>query len=240
MCNYWSISFPPQPEEKSKLELAMEAFMGQSSRPCATPQPEPKSKLELMVERFARGTNEGCSSKDLPIANPIDSTFLPEAEELRRCTERLGGLVEQTCAQLAHNRLPPLEEREEVEEASHEDFGRTSPDMDFHPLPPPGLTLEEKVARACESYCLSLLEEKEEVERALNDNRVEQEELTPESSCGEDEQEGYIEDSHLFPLRESNFEYQDTSEEEQENPFYDLVLHPALKFVLEDMNGNEA
>ncbi|CAL1370265.1 unnamed protein product [Linum trigynum] len=34
-------NIPPQTEEKSKLELAMEAFMGHSSRPCATPQLEP-------------------------------------------------------------------------------------------------------------------------------------------------------------------------------------------------------
>ncbi|CAL1394787.1 unnamed protein product [Linum trigynum] len=132
-----------------------------------------------MVEQFSLGTDEGCSNSDLSIAGPIDSTFLQEAEELRRRTERLGGLVEQASAQLAHNRLLPLEEREEVEEVSHDNFGRTRSDMDFQPLPPPGLTLEEKVAQACESYRLSLLEEKEEVEGALNDNRVEQEELTP-------------------------------------------------------------
>ncbi|CAL1370862.1 unnamed protein product [Linum trigynum] len=188
-----------------------------------------------MVERFAGGTDEGCSSKDLPIANPIDSTFLQEAEELRRCTERLGGLVEQACAQLAHNRLPPLEEREEVEEACHDDFGRTSSDMDFQPLPPPGLTLEEKVARGCESYRLSLLE----VEGEFNDNRVEHEKLTPDNSHGEDEQEGCIDDSHHFPLPESNFEDQDTSEEGKENPFYDLAWHLALQTVLEDMKEKE-
>ncbi|CAL1369295.1 unnamed protein product [Linum trigynum] len=107
----------------------------------------------------------------------------------------------EACAQLSHNRLPPLEEREEVKEASHDDFGRMSSDMDFQPLPPPGLTLEEKATRACESIRLSLLEEKEEVEGALNDNSFKQEELTSESSRGEDEQEGCIDDSHHFPLR---------------------------------------
>ncbi|CAL1354883.1 unnamed protein product [Linum trigynum] len=147
--------------------------------------------------------------------------------------------MEQACAQLAHNRLLPLEEREEVEEASHDDFGRTSSDMDFRPLPPPGLTLEEKVARACESYRLSLLEEKEEVEGASKDNRVEQDELTPESSCGDDEQEGCIDDSHHLPLPDSNLKDQDTSVEEQGNPFYELAWHLALQSVLEDMNGKE-
>ncbi|CAL1370497.1 unnamed protein product [Linum trigynum] len=148
----------------------MEAFMGHTSIPCATPQPEPKRKLELMVERFVRGTDEGCSSMDLPIANPLDSTFLRESKELLRCAERLGGLVEQACAQLAHNCLLPLEEREEFKEASHENFGRMSSDMDFQPLPPPGLTLDKKVARACASYLLSSLEEKQEVEGSINDN----------------------------------------------------------------------
>ncbi|CAL1382436.1 unnamed protein product [Linum trigynum] len=41
--------FPQQPEEKSNLELSMEAFMGHLT-PCSTPQPEAKSELELMVE----------------------------------------------------------------------------------------------------------------------------------------------------------------------------------------------
>ncbi|CAL1377030.1 unnamed protein product [Linum trigynum] len=58
--------FPSQPEEKSKLELAMKAFTGHSSRSLATPEPEPKSELELMVERFSQGTDEGCSNLDLP------------------------------------------------------------------------------------------------------------------------------------------------------------------------------
>ncbi|CAL1379037.1 unnamed protein product [Linum trigynum] len=213
--------------------------MGQSSRPCATPQPEPKRNWELMVEQFSRGTDEGCSNSDLPIIGPINSTFLWELEELLRRTKRRGELIEQACAQLAHNRLLPLEEREEFEEASHETFGRMISDMDFERLPPPGLTLEEKVARACESYRLSLVEEKEEVEGAINDNRVEQEELTPKSSRGEEEQEGFIDDSHHSPLPESNFEDQDTSLEEHENPFYDLAWHLALKFMLEDMNGKE-
>ncbi|CAL1355039.1 unnamed protein product [Linum trigynum] len=143
--------------------------MGQSSRPCATPQPEPKKNWELMVEQFSRGADEGCSNSDLPITGPIDSTFLLESEELLRCTKRLGELIEQACAQIAHNHLLPLDEREEVKEASHDSFGRTSSCMDFQPLPPPSLT-------------------------------------------------------HV---------------EEQENPFYDIVLHFALKFVLEDMNGKE-
>ncbi|CAL1379075.1 unnamed protein product [Linum trigynum] len=84
--------------------------MGQSSRPCATPQPKPKRNWELMVEKFSRGTDEGCSNLDLPIADPIDSTFLREAEELRRCTKGQGELIEQACAQLAPNRLLPFEE----------------------------------------------------------------------------------------------------------------------------------
>ncbi|CAL1381434.1 unnamed protein product [Linum trigynum] len=227
--------FPPQLEVKSKLELAMEAFMGQTLRPCATPQLEPKRKLELMVERFARGTDEGCSSKDLPIANHLDSIFLSESEELLRHTERLKGFVEQSCAQLAHNRLLPLEEGREVEEASHENFGRMSSDMDLQPLAPPDLTLEEKVARACASYRLSSLEKKEEVEGEINENRVEQDELTPESTHGEDAQEGCIDDFHALP--ESNFEDQVTSVEEQENPFYDLAWHLAIQTVLKGMNG---
>ncbi|CAL1354443.1 unnamed protein product [Linum trigynum] len=192
-----------------------------------------------MVEKFSLGTNEGCSNLDLPITGPIDSTFLRESEQLHRRTKRLGGLVEQACAQLAHNHLLTLEEREEIEEASHENFERTSSDMDFQPLPPPGLKLEDKVARACESYRLSLLEEKEEVEGALNDNHVELEELTPESSHSEDEQEGCIDDSHHLALLESNFEDQVTSAEEQDNPFYELSWHLALQTVLEDMNGKE-
>ncbi|CAL1378726.1 unnamed protein product [Linum trigynum] len=207
--------------------------MGQSSRPCATPQPEPKRNWNLMVEKFARGTEEGCSNLDLPIVSPIDSTFLREAEELHRRMKGQRELVEQACAQLARNRLLPFEEdKEEGEEASHETLGRMSSSMDFQPLPPPGLTLEEKVARACESYHLSLLEEKKEVEGALNENHVELEELTPETH-GEDEQEVCIDDSHHLPLPESNFEDQDTSVEEQENPFYDLAWHLACKFVLE-------
>ncbi|CAL1394468.1 unnamed protein product [Linum trigynum] len=189
--------------------------MGQSSRPCATPQPEPKRNWELMVEKFSRGNEEGCSNLDLPIAGPIDSTFLREVEELHRRTKGQGELFVQACAQLARNRLLPFEEeKEEVEEASHEILVRMSSNMDFQPLPPPGLTQEEKVARACESYHLSLLEEKEEVEGALNDNHVELEELTPKNSHGEDEQEGCIDDSHHLPLPESNFEDQDTSVEE--------------------------
>ncbi|CAL1400241.1 unnamed protein product [Linum trigynum] len=109
--------------------------------------------------------------------------------------------------------------------------------MDFHPLPTPDLTLEEKVARACASYCLSSLEEKEEVEGAINDNCVEQDELTRESSHGEDAHEGCVDDFHTLP--ESNFEDQVTSMEEQENPFYDLAWHLALQTVLESMNGKE-
>ncbi|CAL1394546.1 unnamed protein product [Linum trigynum] len=107
--------FPPQLEVKSKLELGMEAYMGETSRTCETPQPEPKSKLELMEEQFSRGTNKGCSSIDLPSANHFISTFLQESEELLRRTEMLGGLVEKAYAQLAHNRLLPSKEREEVE-----------------------------------------------------------------------------------------------------------------------------
>ncbi|CAL1400098.1 unnamed protein product [Linum trigynum] len=60
--------FPPQPEVKSKFELAIEAFMGHSTRPCATPQPEPKSELKLMVDQFSWGTDEGCSNVDLPMS----------------------------------------------------------------------------------------------------------------------------------------------------------------------------
>ncbi|CAL1359563.1 unnamed protein product [Linum trigynum] len=163
---------------------------------------EQKRNWDLIVEQIAWGTNEGCSNSGV--------------EELLRRTKRQEELIEQACAQLAHSCLPPFEEKEEVEVASHETLGRTSSGMDFYPLPPPGLTLEEKVAQACESYRLSLLEENEEVERASNDNRVEQEELSSESSCGEDEQERCIDDSHHFTLPESNFEDQDTSEEEQE------------------------
>ncbi|CAL1388944.1 unnamed protein product [Linum trigynum] len=92
------------------------------------------------------------------------------------------------------------------------------------PTPPPsGLTLEEKVARACASYRHSSLEKNEEVERAIIDNRVEQEELTPESSRGEDGQEGCIDDSRHFSISNGNFEDQVTSVDEQENPFYDLA-----------------
>ncbi|CAL1370378.1 unnamed protein product [Linum trigynum] len=203
-------NFPPQVEEKSKLDLAMEAFMGRYSRPCATPQPEPKSQLELIVERFVRGTDEGCL--DLP-----------------QCK--------------AKSKL----------EIAMENFARTSSNTDFKPLPPPGLTLEEKVAQACASYRLSLLEEKvewacasyrlalleenEEVERAINDNHMEQEEITSESSRGENEQEGCIDDSHHLPLPERNFEDQDTSVEEQEKSLYDLSWHLALQTVLGDTNG---
>ncbi|CAL1354852.1 unnamed protein product [Linum trigynum] len=111
--------------------------------------------------------------------------------------------------------------------------------MDFQPLPPPGLTLEEKVVRACENYRLSLLEENKEVEGALNDNHMKLEELTPETSHGEDEQEDCIDHSHHLPLPESNFEDQDTSVEEQENRSYELAWHLALQTVLEDMNGKE-
>ncbi|CAL1401614.1 unnamed protein product [Linum trigynum] len=178
-------NLPPQVEEKSKLELAMEAFMAQPS----------KSKLEFMVERFSRGTDEECSNMDLP--------------------------------------QPEVKSKLEL---AAENVTRTSSNTDFQPLPPPGLTLLEKVERACASYHLSLLEENEEVERASNDNHVEQDELTPENSRGEDEQEGCIDDPHHLPLPESNLEDQDTSVEEQENPFYELAWRLALQSVLEDMN----
>ncbi|CAL1388924.1 unnamed protein product [Linum trigynum] len=190
--------FLPQPEEKSKLELAMGAFMRHSSRPCATPKLLPKSELELMVERFARGTDEGCSKLD-----------------------------------------PPQPEEKSKLELAMEKFERPSSNTDFQPLPPPGLTLEEKVTRACASYRLSSLAEKEEVDGAINDNHVEQDELTPESSRGEDEQKGSIDDFHHFPLPASKFEDQVKSVEEKENPLYDLAWHLTLHTVLDDMNGKD-
>ncbi|CAL1395522.1 unnamed protein product [Linum trigynum] len=116
------------------------------SRLYATPQPYPKRELKLMVEQFAWGTDKGCSSMVLPIAAPFDLNFLRESDELLRHMERLGGLVDQAYAQLARNQILPFYGRKEVEDASHENFGRTSSDMDFQPLPPPGLNLEEKVA----------------------------------------------------------------------------------------------
>ncbi|CAL1389151.1 unnamed protein product [Linum trigynum] len=103
-------NFPTQTDEKSKLELSMEDFMGHSSRPYASPQPEPKSELELMVERFSRGTNEGCSNLDFP--------------------------------------QPEMNSKLEL---AMENFERAYSNMDIQPLPPPGLTLEEKAARACDA-----------------------------------------------------------------------------------------
>ncbi|CAL1394380.1 unnamed protein product [Linum trigynum] len=123
--------------------------------------------------------------------------------------------------------LPQPEAKSKLELAMG-NFARTSSNTDFQPLPPLGLTLEEKVAQACASYRLSLLEENEEVDRVINENHMEQEEFTPESSRGENEHEGCIDDSHHLSLPESNFEDQDTSVEEQENPFYDLAWHLAL------------
>ncbi|CAL1370774.1 unnamed protein product [Linum trigynum] len=118
-----------------------------------------------------------------------------------------------------------------------EKFERTSSNSDFQPLPPPDLTLEDKVERACANYRLSSLKEKAEGEGAINDNSVEQDRLSPKSSLGEDELEGCIDDFHTLP--ESHFEDQVTSVEEQENPFYDLAWHLVLQTVFEDMNGKE-
>ncbi|CAL1382124.1 unnamed protein product [Linum trigynum] len=123
-----------------------------------------------MLERLAQSTDKGYSSMDLRIADPFYSTFLWESEVHLQHTVRLGGLVEQACAQLAHHRLLPFEGTEEVGEASHENFGRTSSDMDFQSLPPPSLSLEKKVAQACARHCLSQLEEEVEVGGEVNED----------------------------------------------------------------------
>ncbi|CAL1382643.1 unnamed protein product [Linum trigynum] len=160
------------------------------------------------------------------------TTPQPEPKsKLELLVERFVRGTDEGCSSLD---LPQPKEKSKLE-LIVEKFVRTSSNTDFQQLPPPGLTLEEKVALACASYRLSSLEEKEEVEGPINDNRVEQEELTSESSRGEDEQEGCIDDFHTLP--ESKFEVQVTSMEEQENPFYDLAWHLALQTLLEDMNG---
>ncbi|CAL1372038.1 unnamed protein product [Linum trigynum] len=70
-------------------------------------------------------------------------------------------------------------------------------------------------------------------------NRMEQEELAPESSRGEDDQESCINDFHTFPLSENNFEGQVTRVEEQENPFNNLSWHRTLQTLLEVMDGKD-
>ncbi|CAL1388826.1 unnamed protein product [Linum trigynum] len=141
--------------------------------------------------------------------------------------ERFARGIDQGCSNLDLSQ-PEVKSKLEL---SMEKFERTSSNTDFQPLPPLDLTLEEKVARACASYRLSSLEEKEEVEGTINENRVEQDELTLESSRGEDKQEGCIDYSHHFLLPESNFEDQVTRVEEQENSFYDLAWHLARLFL---------
>ncbi|CAL1368417.1 unnamed protein product [Linum trigynum] len=129
--------FPPQLKVKSMLELAMEAFMGQTSRPYATPQSDPRSELELLVERFARGSEGNASTVEQPCytpqelksqlellverftrdteacsnvetTTPINSSFLQASDEILRNSERLGTIVEHACAQLAHNHFLPF------------------------------------------------------------------------------------------------------------------------------------
>ncbi|CAL1371999.1 unnamed protein product [Linum trigynum] len=155
--------------------------------------------------------------------------------QLELMVERFARGTDEGCSNLD---LPQPQVESKLELAM-EKFERTSSNTDFQPLPPPGLTLEENVARACASYYLSSLEEKEEVEGAINDSRVEQDELTPESSRGEDEQKDCIDDSNHFSLPEGKFEDQVTSVEEQENPIYNLACHLSLPTILEDMNGKE-
>ncbi|CAL1359837.1 unnamed protein product [Linum trigynum] len=149
--------------------------------------------------------------------------------------ERFARGTDEGCSNLD---LPQPEVKSKLELAM-EKFKRTSSNMDFQPIIPPGLTLKEKVARACASYHLSSLEEKDEVEGAINEKRVEQDELTLESSRGKDKQEGCLDDSHHFPLLEGKFEDRVTSVEEQENHFYDPAWHLSFQTVLEDMNGKE-
>ncbi|CAL1394213.1 unnamed protein product [Linum trigynum] len=93
--------FPSTTRHEIQVVVGHGGFHWTNFNTMCTPKPELKRELQPMVERFARGTDEGCSMMDLPISYPFDSTFLRESEELLRHMERLGGLVEQACAQLA-------------------------------------------------------------------------------------------------------------------------------------------
>ncbi|CAL1360431.1 unnamed protein product [Linum trigynum] len=50
---------------------------------------------------------------------PINSSFLQASDELLRNSERLRMIVEQACAQLAHNLFLPFEKEDKVEETIH-------------------------------------------------------------------------------------------------------------------------
>ncbi|CAL1410983.1 unnamed protein product [Linum trigynum] len=95
---------------------------------------------------------------------------LEPKRKMELMVERFARGTDEGCSNLD---LPQPEEKFRLELAM-ENFERECSNMDFQPLPPPCLTLEEKVTRACASYRLSSLEESEEVKRAINENRVDQ------------------------------------------------------------------
>ncbi|CAL1395256.1 unnamed protein product [Linum trigynum] len=87
-----------------RLAWGSEGASSGVEQPCYTTQ-EPKSQLELMMEWFTESRSDVESST----TTPIDSSLLRTSEEILRKMERLGEIVEQACARLAHNHILSLE-----------------------------------------------------------------------------------------------------------------------------------